>query len=98
MKLRLSRRSRRQIVRDILYTLKQARNGLGLRMLIEKANYTFILIKPIIEDLIKIGLIERENYVYWGRYKIKITSKGQEVLHHFFITQSKEKEFGFTFD
>ncbi|KKN57982.1 hypothetical protein LCGC14_0556400 [marine sediment metagenome] len=57
-----------------------------------KVGVNFLMLKPYLKELISLELVEKRPYR--EAYRLFITSKGQEVNHHFFITDSIEREFG----
>ena len=85
-------RSKRQIIIDILKVLNQEKRGLIITKLMRKGGFEYNTLKRYLDILIPLGLIEKIPYKKSG--KIVITPKGQIVNHHFFITNSVEKEFG----
>ena len=87
------KRSRRQLIIEILEILNREKRGLRITRLMFKLGVPLYLLNNYLEELFSLELIEKKPYK--KAYKIFITSKGQKVNHHFFITNSKEREFGF---
>ena len=91
--LKMTGRSKRQIIIDILKVLNQEKRGLIITKLMRKGGFEYNTLKRYLDILIPLGLIEKIPYKKLS--KIVITPKGQIVNHHFFITNSTEKKLGF---
>ncbi len=85
-------RSRRQIIIEILERLNREKRGLRITKLMTKVGFPFCSKYKHLDLLISLGFVEKRPFM--KAYKLFITSKGQKLNHHFFITNSIEREFG----
>jgi len=86
------KRSRRELLIELLNILSQEKRGLLVTRLTSKINLSWSVIHPYLDKLILLDLVEKR--LYKKSYKIFTTQKGNKLNHHFFVVNSIEKSFG----